>query len=133
MFVSGCLFRSVVRINTCLCLPIRGGCTSSSCLMPTLPVGCACCSWPYLSPYVSAGCTVRSELKHEHCNHSDYRFTSVCVFVVQTAAAVHWSSVNMAHTSQQHDFSFLYSLILLFVCPLLEKESNTYSVLEIRI
>lgn len=39
---------------------VREGCTSSSCSTRMLPVGCVCCSWPYSSPYVSAGCMVRA-------------------------------------------------------------------------
>lgn len=34
---------------------------SSSCSTRMLPAGCVCCLWPYLSPYVLAGCTVRAE------------------------------------------------------------------------
>lgn len=37
----------------------REGCTSSSSLTRTPPVGCVCSLWPYLSPYVSDGCMVR--------------------------------------------------------------------------
>lgn len=42
---------------------IREECTSSSCLTHTLQAGCVCSLWPYLSPYVLAGCMVRWELK----------------------------------------------------------------------
>lgn len=45
--------------NWHLSRPIRGGCTSSSSLTRTPPAGCVCCSWPYSSPFVSAGFTVR--------------------------------------------------------------------------
>lgn len=48
-----------VAANWHLSRPIRGGCTSSSSLTRTPPAGCVCCSWPYSSPFVSAGFTVR--------------------------------------------------------------------------
>lgn len=50
-----------VRENWHMSCSIREGCMSSSCLTRTLPAGCVCCLWPYLSPYVLAGCMVREE------------------------------------------------------------------------
>lgn len=56
--LSGAHFEAL-KENWRLSPPVREGCTSSSCLTPTLPAACVCYSSPYLSLYVSAGCTVR--------------------------------------------------------------------------
>lgn len=75
-----------LKENWCLSPPVREGCTSSSCLTPTLPAACVCYLSPYLSPYVSAGCMVRQQpqivLRFQ-------RIPTLCLdFVIFSAAAL---------------------------------------------
>lgn len=101
-----------VKENWHLSRPIRGGCTSSSCLTHTLPAGCVCCLWPYLSPYVSAGCTVRWR---SQLNKWSQRNVFCLLSQITVVCPVRWTTVSHFSTKNRllHCHCIMFSPTLL--------------------
>ena len=114
--------------NWRLSCPIREGCTYSSCLTRTPRAECVCCSWPYSSPYVSAGCTVRGatqvsaqqEISEQRCFLHLPLVTSDEVPVVCVSLTGKLSDISTQKKNREMHKYGVRLFVIFLLCPLLE-------------